>query len=208
MCVRFSSWPKACIRNCLSKRATYHGGWPIVGQPPFICGRRIHVYQSLSDGLRSKSRGKSSFNMRFAVCIDANGFFRLFRNRYCSAHVAGRGTNPLFFRRMAGFGVIAILIVLRYALMKQKSLAAERCGLGIKKDVRMGLLNKLFMLGPAFINRERTGNIASSISTKVEYLNDYYTIYLPNAVACIVNAIPHSITQGFTWSSKIECCCT
>ena len=72
MCVRFSSWPKACIRNCLSKRATYHGGWPIVGQPPFICGRRIHVYQSLSDGLRSKSRGKSSFNMRFAVCIDAN----------------------------------------------------------------------------------------------------------------------------------------
>ena len=22
------------------------------------------------------------------------------------------------------------------------------------------------------------------------------------------NAIPHSITQGFTWSSKIECCCT
>lgn len=31
------------------------------------------------------------------------------------------------------FGVIAILIVLRYVLMKQKSLAAERCGLGIKK---------------------------------------------------------------------------
>ena len=25
---------------------------------------------------------------------------------------------------------------------------------------------------------------------------------------CIDNAIPHSITQGFTWSSKIECCCT
>ena len=71
------------------------------------------------------------------------------------------------------FGVIAILIVLRYVLMKQKSLAAERCGLGIKKDVRMGLLNKLFMLGPAFINRERTGNIAPvfpqkwSISTTI-----------------------------------------
>ena len=26
--------------------------------------------------------------------------------------------------------------------------------------------------------------------------------------AVIENAIPHSITQGFTWSSKIECCCT
>lgn len=26
--------------------------------------------------------------------------------------------------------------------------------------------------------------------------------------SCIDNAIPHSITQGFTWSSKIECCCT
>ena len=72
------------------------------------------------------------------------------------------------------FGVIAILIVLRYVLIKQKSLAAERCGLGIKKDVRMGLLNKLFMLGPAFINRERTGNIASSISTKVEYMERFF----------------------------------
>ena len=26
--------------------------------------------------------------------------------------------------------------------------------------------------------------------------------------SCIDNAIPYSITQGFTWSSKIECCCT
>ena len=100
------------------------------------------------------------------------------------------------------FGVIAILIVLRYVLMKQKSLAAERCGLGIKKDVRMGLLNKLFMLGPAFINRERTGNIASSISTKVEYLNDYYTIYLPNAVACIVNAV--LIVTGLTFLNRVS----
>lgn len=31
--------------------------------------------------------------------------------------------------------------------------------------------------------------------------------YIPNH-RCIDNAIPHSITQGFTWSSKIECCCT
>ena len=31
--------------------------------------------------------------------------------------------------------------------------------------------------------------------------------FCPNH-GCIDNAIPHSITQGFTWSSKIECCCT
>lgn len=40
---------------------------------------------------------------------------------------------------------------------------------------------------------------------------DWMPVTLANvAFSCelFLNAIPHSITQGFTWSSKIECCCT
>ena len=68
-------------------------------------------------------------------------------------------------------------------------LAAEQCSLGIKASLRDGLLRKLFALGPAYTGRERTGNIASTISSKVEYLNEYYTIYLPAAISAVVNAV-------------------
>lgn len=87
------------------------------------------------------------------------------------------------------FFTIAILIALRFVLAKKKAVASEKCSLEIKQSLRKQLLQKLFSLGPAFMGKERTGNIASTIATKVEYLNEYYTIYLPAAVSALLNAI-------------------
>lgn len=84
--------------------------------------------------------------------------------------------------------VIACLIGIRFILAKTKTMASERCSLEIKKALRDQLLRKLFMLGPAYMGKERTGNTASTISTKVEYLNEYYTIYLPAAVSSLINS--------------------
>ena len=96
----------------------------------------------------------------------------------------------LFFSELwQVFAAIGICIALRYALSRKKMLAAEQCSLGIKASLRDGLLRKLFALGPAYTGRERTGNIASTISSKVEYLNEYYTIYLPAAISAVVNAV-------------------
>lgn len=86
------------------------------------------------------------------------------------------------------FIAIAALILLRYILMKKKAYASEQCSLGIKESLRERLMRKLFALGPAYTGRERTGNIASMVSSKVEFLNEYYTIYLPSAVSAIANA--------------------
>ena len=86
------------------------------------------------------------------------------------------------------FVSIGLLICLRFVLAKRKALVSEQCSLEIKADLRKRLLDKLFSLGPAYTSRERTGNIASIISSKVEYLNEYYTIYLPTAVSAFINA--------------------
>lgn len=86
------------------------------------------------------------------------------------------------------FACIAVLIALRYVLSKRRTVASEACSLSIKASLREGLLTKLLALGPAYTARERTGAIASTIFNKVEYLNEYYTIYLPAAAGAIVNA--------------------
>lgn len=96
----------------------------------------------------------------------------------------------LFFSRVwQVFLMIAVLVFSRFVLSKQKAIVSERCSLAIKSSLRDRLLQKLFSLGPAYMGKERTGNIASAISTKVEYLNEYYTIYLPAAVAALINAV-------------------
>jgi len=86
------------------------------------------------------------------------------------------------------FTASAALIALRFILSKRKTLVAERCSLDVKASLRTKLLKKLFALGPAGLGKERTGNIVSSMTFKVDYLNEYYTMYLPAAVAAIVNA--------------------
>lgn len=85
--------------------------------------------------------------------------------------------------------VIAFLIGIRFVIAKARTIASEECGLKIKEALRNKLLQKLFSLGPAYTGKERTGNTASTISTKVEYLNEYYTIYLPTAVSSLLNSI-------------------
>ena len=87
------------------------------------------------------------------------------------------------------FLLVAVLLIVRFVLFKTKVVVSEHCSLKIKTSLRIKLLNKLFSLGPAYIGKERTGNIASAISSKVEYLNEYYTIYLPAAISALVNAV-------------------
>ncbi|MDY3052530.1 MAG: ATP-binding cassette domain-containing protein [Ndongobacter sp.] len=84
---------------------------------------------------------------------------------------------------------IALFIAFRFFLSRKRALFAEECSLAIKAALRDRLLRKLLSLGPAYINLRRSGNLASMISSKVEFLTEYYTIYLPSAVSALLNAL-------------------
>jgi ATP-binding cassette subfamily C protein CydD len=108
------------------------------------------------------------------------------------------------------FACVALLIAARFLLMRVKAVASEKCGLGIKRSLRKRLLEKLFELGPAYTGRNRTGEIASSISGKVEYLSEYFTMYLPAAASAIVNAVIiivaiHSLNAATAWLCAAAC---
>lgn len=96
---------------------------------------------------------------------------------------------PIFRHVWQVLFTIALLIGIRFVLSKRKILASERCSLAIKASLRNQLLQKLFALGPVYTGRARTGHTASAIAGKVEYLNEYYTIYLPMAASSLINSI-------------------
>ncbi|SHN83475.1 ABC transporter ATP-binding protein/permease [Desulfitobacterium chlororespirans] len=101
------------------------------------------------------------------------------------------GARPLPFFSHIGqpFIVIAVLLMMRFVLVKQKTYLANQSSIGIKARLREGLMLKLFQLGPAYTAQKRTGDIANTISNKVEWLSNYYVMYLPTCISTAANAI-------------------
>lgn len=103
--------------------------------------------------------------------------------------IMGEG-HVLFFNNISQpFICIIMGLIIRFVLSKGKVAATNRCSILIKKQLRIELMEKLFDLGPAFTVGSRTGDIANTISNKVEGLSYYYTLYLPTAISAITNAI-------------------
>lgn len=60
-------------------------------------------------------------------------------------------------------------------------------GVSIKIMLELRLCNN-FLLGPAFVNTMRTGFLTSTFTTRVEWLMNYYTKYMPVVLSAIINA--------------------
>lgn len=101
---------------------------------------------------------------------------------------------------------IAVLLMVRYRLMRVKARMSEHSGIRIKTTLRRQLLDKLFALGPAYMVRRRTGELASIVFNRVEFLTEYYTVYLPNAVSAVLNAgILIAVLGAFNTLTAVVC---
>ena len=94
-----------------------------------------------------------------------------------------------FTRYFQPFFCVAAGLIIRYLLSRKKVIAATACSNQIKGRLRNSLMEKLLVLGPAYMAHSRTGDIADLISNKVEWLSYYYIQYLPTAVSSIINAL-------------------
>ena len=56
----------------------------------------------------------------------------------------------------------------------------------VKNTLRQRIYAKLLKLGPAFLDDERTGTLGSTMVSGVDYLEGYLTLYLPQALVCMI----------------------
>lgn len=99
----------------------------------------------------------------------------------------GKGIR-LFSSFMETYGCIIGCLITGFLLFKVRTVYTEKTAIIIKDNVRCQLLQKLFLLGPAYTLKSRTGALASTLTSKVESLKFYYANYLPVALATIINA--------------------
>lgn len=105
--------------------------------------------------------------------------------------------------------LLAGIVCIKFMLNQIKQKSGIQCGLRIKEKLRKRMLEKLFELGPGYLSDEKTGSVATTIFSKVEWLGHYYTQYIPTGVAAIINAI---IILSFlfyvNWTVAIVCTAT
>ncbi|MGH3564455.1 MAG: ABC transporter ATP-binding protein/permease [Pseudonocardia sp.] len=96
----------------------------------------------------------------------------------------GQGVDsilPLLVGAVVLLGVRAALLVWR------ERVAISASGM-VKKALRQRLIDKLFALGPGWLQRTRTGSVQSTVVDGVEAVDPYVGQFLPQAVATVVGA--------------------
>ncbi len=72
-----------------------------------------------------------------------------------------------------------LLLLLRTLLGVVGELAARRSAAGLVETLRADLTGQLLRLGPTWTSGERSGEIATVLSSGLEAIEDYLTVYLP-----------------------------
>src|ERR1700733_940243 len=95
-------------------------------------------------------------------------------------------------------------IIGRAALGWASELAAQRASASAKSDLRTALAQRIAALGPAAIDRERSGSLAVLATTGIDSLDDYFARYLPQLLLAVVVPVAVIIAVvGMDWISAI-----
>ena len=99
---------------------------------------------------------------------------------------------------------LAAVIVLRAALAWGREIAGFQAGARVREEVRMALLKSFVDLGPAYTDRQRTGDLASVVLEQVEGLHDFFAHYLPQlALAILIPAALCSFIFPLSWAAGL-----
>ncbi len=90
--------------------------------------------------------------------------------------------------------LLTIAVVLLTVLLQRGSehiliLRKARCGNKFKSEFRAELFEKLFQLGPAFIDRKQNGELINTLWERVEWIFFYLFYYIPTSVMIVAVSI-------------------
>ncbi len=119
--------------------------------------------------------------------------------------VAGAFIHGKNLGQLRGPVVLLLLVILaRAGLGWASELAANRASASTKSDLRNALVERIALLGPAGLDRDRTGGLATLATKGVDALDSYFARYLPQLfLAVIVPLTVVVVVAGNDWISAI-----
>lgn len=87
---------------------------------------------------------------------------------------------------MTYFMMITLIMIIKCYLIRYQEGYAKKMAAKIKGMIREKLLDKLMMLGPAYQNDKRSGNIQSLITDGVESFETFLVYYIPHAIVVFI----------------------
>ncbi len=100
--------------------------------------------------------------------------------------------------------VLVMVIVARSLVAWLGERAAHRASASAKSDLRTALVEKTAQLGPAGIDRERSGSLVALATGGIDALDSYFARYLPQLfLAVIVPVTVVIVVMGADWISAV-----
>jgi len=100
--------------------------------------------------------------------------------------------------------LLFLVVVARAVLGWVAELAAHRASASTKSDLRTALVRRIADLGPAGLDRDRTGELAALATKGIDSLDSYFARYLPQVfLAVIVPVTIVAVAAGEDWISAV-----
>ena len=97
---------------------------------------------------------------------------------------------------------LAATVILRAALGWAREVCGFYAGSGIRREIRLELLQHIVDLGPSYTGNQSTGALTSTIMDQVEGLHDFYAFYLPQlALAVMIPAAVLAFVFPQSWAA-------
>ncbi len=148
--------------------------------------------KSAENWLRSQSR-LARQPISLAVALGVLSGFLLTAQAWCLAHAVNAVVlqHAPLARVLPWLWPLPVIFVVRFAVMRTSEQIAMRAAILVKQDVRSDLVDHLHALGPAYVQRHHSGELAVTAVDGVEALEPYYARYLPQMA--LVALVPLSI---------------
>jgi ATP-binding cassette subfamily C protein CydD len=110
---------------------------------------------------------------------------------------------------LADFVALAALFLLRAAINVLRERVGFIAGLILRREIRRQVLDRLELLGPAWIQGKPAGSWSSLLLEQIEDMHDYYARYLPQlSLATLVPLLILIILSPLNWVAALILFCT
>ena len=92
--------------------------------------------------------------------------------------------------------VLVGLLILRGVLIRQTEIYGKTFGSQLKSSFRMMILDKIYQLGPGYVNAKRSGQMTSLILDGIELLEPFFTCYIPQIFTVLITGL---FTFWYLW---------